>query len=724
MKKNKLALALALAFSFSPVRAAQPERAPMARIIMDARSYGDSIVLRWAGEDWATQQALYHVGVDIYRTEYSDNGISVDTLVKAFKPWTKEQLVRCYSARDSIANIAIALLYGGKELKPDQTQSAKGTAGAWLELSENQKQHIMFAVLVSEWRKDVADRIAMRWVDKKVKANCRYEYAIVPSYFDETGTLQIASASRQIENLPFKRPDFNVTIGDSITGQNQVYLWWENRHYSSYEIERRKRGETQWKRLTEIPYLQMSADNGSDEVQDCHYADVVDDIGVYEYRVFAHDPFGELTNASPVHIVKVPDMQAPKAPDLVKVEIDRQDPNDLSKKVMATFHFEKDSIEADFVGFMPMYYNQRNTNKQWKELSPKLLPPGTTTYTCDMTGLSTGMVVVAAYDSAHNVSYSIPRMIQIRDVKAPSMMKNFKAEVNPDNGTIRLTWEPDSVDDDIDYYEVLSANDTTHTFIVAHQKGLKECQFVDTVAMDVNQKYIYYKVRATDYSTNRGEDTPPLQVLRPTNLLPHVAHLLKSTVDSLGIHTTWACSNEQMMDHHVLMRRLEGTQVWDTLGVFNADSVKAAGNIVRFDDCPATNRKHDYQYAMESFNCWGKSSGLSLILSIAFEGSRYVNIPMRLSGSYDEKTREMVFSWVLNNGKPINDPCYICFYRKGPNDKEARFFISEELTEKDFRLKRSVVGHTEEIYIKLRFEDGRESQISNTVSITVPQQNN
>ena len=124
-----------------------------------------------------------------------------------------------------------------------------------------------------------------------------------------------------------------------------------------------------------------------------------------------------------------------------------------------------------------------------------------------MTGYSTGIVMVAAYDTAQNVAYSLPRMVQIKDVKAPAPMKNFKAEASIEDGTITLTWEPDSLDDDIEYYEVLFANDTTHSFVQLNKGKLTENRYVDTVAMDVNQKYIYYKVRAVDYSTNQSEDT-------------------------------------------------------------------------------------------------------------------------------------------------------------------------------------------------------------------------
>lgn len=702
------------------------EKAPMAAIIMDARCYGDSIVLRWAAEDWAVQQALYQVGVDIIR--FDDTG-GIDTLVTELRPWTKEQFIRSYSAKDSLANMAIGLLYGGREMRPDQTRSAQGSMGSWLELSENQKQHLMFTMLVAEWRKDLADHVAMRWVDKDVEEGRKYEYAVMPSYFDESGTLQIGSASKRLTNEKYVPPKFDIEIGDSITEPYRMVLWWEDRGYSSYEIDRRMKGETEWKRLTDIPYLNMTPVNRVEGKMDCQYYDYVGDVGTYEYRIFGHDPYGELTEASPIHTVVMPDIEAPKAPEVIFVEIDRQDPYDLSKQVMATFHFRKDSLEDDFVGFMPMYYNERNTKREWKELSPDLLSPTDSLFTCDMTGLSTGMVVVAAYDTAHNVSYSIPRMVSIKDVKAPSMMRNFKADASLEDGTITLSWEPDSVDDDIEYYDVLVANDTTHTFIQATKGKHKECMFVDTVALDVNQKYIYYKVRAIDYSTNIGELTPWLQVVRPTRLKPMPPHLLRSEVDSSGIHMQWSCSNEQIMDHHVLLRRTDGEERWDTLGIYDADSIKAADDILRVTDTPAYNRHKDYQYAMESFSCWSVGSGLSLVVSIAYEGSRFVDIPIVLSGHYDMEKEEMVFLIDIKDrnhpmeGGEGTDDCYICIYHQNQDMRKSMFLISQPITRREIRLPRSAPGAFETVYVKLRFKDGRESHDSNSVTVTVPASN-
>ena len=702
-------------------------------IIVLARSYGDSIVLRWSGHDYPTMQALYDGGVDVVRYDYATaGGVQVDTLVQQFKPWTQQQFTTHYPQTDSVAYMAIGLLYSDKELRPDQTESAPGTFGSLMAINEDQKQRMAFTLLVSEWRKDLADHMALRWVDRNVTEGHEYEYVIRPCMVDTTGHLPITPGVLTVQNKPYVKEALNVQMGDSVVGPHKLRLWWEDCGMSSFEIERRKVGETQWTRRNSMPFLNMTTvDTPDGKEPDCVYGDIVEEPGYYEYRIMGHDAFGELTDPSPILRTYMPDLSGPLAPELFLVEIDRQDPNDLSKQVMATFHFRKDSIEQDFTGFMPMYYSAHQETrlsvteegdtielpKTWKNLAPSLLSPTDSTYTCDVTGLSTGMVIIAAYDTAQNVSYSLPHMIQIQDVKAPAMMRHFKAEPHAEDGTVTLTWQPDSLDDDIEYYEVLSANDTTHSFVVISTKDLRQPQFTDTLAMDVNQKYIYYKVRAIDYSTNQGVETPALRVLRPTRLVPAAPHLLSSAVDSTGIHMTWSCSNEQVMDRHILMRRLQGQKKWEVLGIFKADSINAAGNVLQYTDKPPYNRKRDYQYCMESFSYAKIPSGPSIVLSVSYEGPRIIHVPLRLTGSYDAERRKTILRWEVNDGTPLRDTYHVSLYRKGPHDDTATFFLSMPSGQTECQASTLHAGEQEQWFAKIRFKDGRESQLSNIVFI-------
>ena len=702
------------------------------RIHLIARSYGDSIVLRWAAEDYVSWNYLNHVGVDIYRFAVIDNpdkvtedDLNVDTLAYRLKPATLEEWRALYSTTDSVASIAMGTLYGEGGFTQDQSSHGVGEMGALLDVHDDQQFRFAMAVLASEWRPDVAERLAMRFVDRTAKKGKRYEYVVRPSVFDSTGNLDFrAGHIEDIENKKYKPEPFTIVMGDSVIGVNNIRIWWQQTpRFSSFDIHRRAMGESTWTKVNTRPYLMMRDVNEQD--LDNFISDNVPGPGTYEYRISGYDAFGDYVTAENYHVCTMPDLQAPRPAVLKRIIIDRRDPNNLSKDVFATFHFAKDTFETDFIGYKILYYERsRDEGKaKWVELTPNLISTSDTTCTVEVTGMGSSQVAVAAYDSAKNVSYSMTHVIRITDVKAPEAPENFKAEILDNaEGTVKLTWTAPS--EDIDYYELAFANDTTHEFMLRQIPGdslLRDTMFIDTLAVDVNQKYIYYKVRAIDYATNEGAYTPILQVIRPSMVKPAVAHIDSAWVDQKkGVRMRWVCSNEQQVSHHILMRRLAKTKNWTIIGVYDADSVRAAGNMVDVTDVPEYNREQFYEYAMESFSYAGISSGLSLVYSERFEGELIFDWPIKLYGDYDPKKRETKLAWEVSTPLPYKGDWYFCIFRKGPSDKRAQHLLSAAPTDRSFNDYLLKKGESAEYYILIQYADGRSSRPSNTITITAP----
>ena len=95
---------------FSQKRAVQ--RDFQSKIHLLARTYGDSIILRWAPEDYVSWQYLNAVGVDIYRMPIMDSKkqnvqFRIDTIAHRLKPATLEQWRYMYPESDSVAVIAM-----------------------------------------------------------------------------------------------------------------------------------------------------------------------------------------------------------------------------------------------------------------------------------------------------------------------------------------------------------------------------------------------------------------------------------------------------------------------------------------------------------------------------------------------------------------------------------------------------------------------------------------
>lgn len=695
-----------------------------------ARTYGDSIVLRWAADDYVSWQYLNTVGVNIIRMPIVEKGskrnemMRLDTLAYRLKPATLEQWRSKYPESDSVAAVAMGTLYSEGGFTQEQSRHGVGEMGALLDVHGDQQFRFGMAVLASEWRKDVAEDLAMRFVDKNVKVGEKYQYIVRPAEFDSTGHLQFrVGYIDEIENKEYTAEPYEAVMGDSVVGINQLRIWWEqNSRFSSFDIHRRAMGEKEWTKLNDKPFIMMR--DIKEEGLDNFINDNVKP-GTYEYRISGYDAFGDYVQAKNYHVATMPDLDAPLPPNLKYIIIDRRNPDDPSKDVYADFHFHKDTMEADFIGYKILYY-QRSRDEQkavWKELTPELIPVSDTVYTVNVSDLTTSQVTVAAYDSAQNVSYSMTHIMRVTDLSAPDAPENFRYEVlDNEAGTIRLSWTAPS--NDVDYYELAFANDTTHQFMLRQIPGdslLRDTTFVDTLAVDVNQKYIYYKVRAVDYSTNEGAYTAPLQVIRPSMIQPAVPHIDSVWVDQVkGVYMRWACSNEQQVSHHVLMRRLAGTQKWTTIGVYNGDSLRVAGNMVEVNDVPEYVRRNRYEYAMESFSYAGIRSGLSLVYSTRFEGQKVFDWQIKLMGMYDEKEKKTKIVWETDDKLPYKGEWYFCVYRKGPRDKRHKFLMSVKKEDRIFEDRLLSAGETAEYYVKIRYRDGRSTTESNVVKVTAP----
>jgi hypothetical protein len=688
------------------------------KISLLARTYGDSIVLRWAPEDYVSWKYLNRVGVNIYRFD-ADNPIKVDTVAYALKPQPIEAWRAAYPQTDSIAGIAMGTLYGEGGFTQEQSKSRPGTMGALLDVHDDQQFRFAVAVLTTEWRRDIADKMAMRFVDRNVKKGKKYEYIVRPTEFDSTHHITFRVGQIEVENKAYSPQKFDLTMGDSLVGINTVRFWWENKkEFSTFEVERRQLGDENWVRINQNPYIMMRGLNEPDA--DNYIRDVVPGPGLYEYRVLGYDAFGDLTEPSHAHIVTVADINAPKPADLKHVIIDRRNKKELHKDVFATFYFRKDTLENDLIGYKILHYNPKDSVK-WRPISNDLISPRDTMATLNVTGLRTTQVVVAAYDTAHNVSYSLPHVVMFTDYKAPAAPQNFRYRIlDVSKGAVELSWDVPA--DDVDYYEIAYANDTTHKFMQIHNREsdlIRNTRYVDTLAVGVNQLYIYYKVRAVDYATNMGPYTPVLQVLRPSLIVPAEPHIDSTWVSpDKGVTMKWICSDEAQISYHILMRRLaNSSKNWDIIGMFRADDVRQVGNTLIVTDQPKYNRKNSYEYAMKSVTHSGIESPLSLVYTVKYEGNKYFEWPIRLFGEYIESEKQTKIVWEMMDNPPYGDDWYFCIYRKGPNDDKPKFLMSADKTERMFQDRLLSEGETAEYYVMIQYAEGWASRPSNTVTV-------
>ena len=702
------------------------------KIKLLTRTYGDSIALRWVPEDYVSWKYLCLTGVNVLRTETDADDFAIDTLAYGLKPLTEEQFRAKYAQTDSNALVAQGVLYGEGRLGPNQTQDQPGSWGASMEYNNEQDMSFAFAMLVAEWRPDLARDMAVGFLDRTAKPGKTYDYYIQPTKWETDGRLIFEpGVAEGVENKPYEPAIFNPRMTDSISSPRRHVLgWWDDKH-STYEIYRRfvtdadgNKIDGTWEHLNRKPYLSVIDLPEGDNYK--AFGDSVPSFGVYEYMIAGHDAFGGLVpSINPIR-VNVYDNEPPTAPQLKAIVIGYPD-DDIRGRIQAHIIWEKDTLEKDLQGYVVRYYNARISGETWIELNEEMIPPTDTMYVAEVTGLRTGMIQVAAYDKSGNESTSLSQLIEIHDYKAPAAPDSLWAQVTqPELNSIVgkdvkyayviLHWRPNPEDDDIMHYDVAFANDSTHPFLTKAQ--VRVPMYADTLVLDVNQKYIYYRVRAVDYSNNFGEWCPWIRVARPHVTPPTQPHLdASSHTDEKGMHMEWVVGTDADMLYHLAYRRCGDNGPWELIGRYDADSLRQTNYTIVIDDDPAYDTRQRYYYMVESFNSSPYSSQ-SLAVSWLHRGPHVVDVELTAQGAWVSHEQLARLTWTRSDlpDRLRQTRHYYCVFRKGPKDKRFRYQYNVEETEYVDRQLRP--GETAEYYVVLRFDDGRESQPSNVVTIT------
>lgn len=692
-----------------------------------ARAYGDSIVLRWAPEEYVPWRFLNGYGYVIERMDATSDEDS-DTLA-IVKPMNKFQFAESYPTTDTLAYAAMQTIYGeGTHL--GNTKAAPGSAGSILEVYEEQQNVFGMAMVISELRPDLAVKMGLRYTDKNVKRGHMYSYVIRPNMPEDI--LLVYPALADIKNEPFTPKPCTLELQDSIVGVDAIVLEWPySTDYSLFYIERRKQGQKDWVTVNERPYMSMNFSFDFEEPLGL-YADTNVEPGTYTYRLRGVDSFGDKSAPGPEHTVTLPDLLPPTPPVIKLITIERGD-----STMTALIEWEKEEIESDLVGYIPFYQYGVNEDDEnysiaistdssafggrWIPLiNDRVLDPKDKSVRVDIRGLSTGMVTIAAVDSAMNMTYAMPMPMRITDLEPPLPPTNLRGLVSAE-GVATLGWHP-SPSKDVYYYELFSANDTTHTFVlVPNMQQHQDTLFLDTLSLQVNHPFKYYKVRAVDWAGNNSEFSPIIKVFRPNFDAPSECFIDTSWVAIDSIYMRWVISPEQDLDKVRVFRRLSNENNWTLIRTFGQDMVNGKSTL-EVVDYPEPNQTLRYYYALEAINMTGVSTGLSMQVCYLFQGQRVFDVPIKLEGAYRKDEKAVVLAWTLEKELPVVAPYHFVLYRQLPGEDFFRAYRSIGRDKDSYLDRRMKPGESTVYRLEVLYEDGRRTTPSNELKISVPKE--
>ena len=702
-------------------------------IMVAARAYGDSIVLRFAALEFAPWRLGLQYGYCITRIcddgevkeivveepdtiderREKDNGI--DTLEHSFMPLTLEQMQQRFLPTDSMAGVAAQMMWKAGSTLEDVVKTAKATGqgngmSAVMELYDEQQTRYAYALMIAEFRADLAEAMCMRYTDRNVVKGRHYSYYITSLVPDDE--LKVNTGTVEVDNVPYVHPPFEPEITDSVSSGNDIILYWPLNAggYTAYDIERRTPGG-EWKRLNNRPFITYSSDENP--AYQNQYTDKVEELGEYEYRIRGYDSFAENGPWSPVYSLNHGDIIPPMPPTITFMHVDRSD----SVDVFVDVHFFKDSLESDLTGYKIYYYNEIASDN-WIPLHDDLIPPGDTVKRVQINDLPSGMIVISSVDEAGNMASSMPKPIVLDDVTPPSAPDGLEYTMLP-SGIVELRWSPNP-ERDVRGYQLYAANDTTHAWQQVKGLGVitDTITYDTTVVTGLNQRYIYYRLKAVDYAGNSSEFSAPLQVQRLSYDKPIACVVDTVWQNDSTVFIDWRTQAEHNVIAYRMYRRQKGdNSPWVIVQLVDANQVP--GNIVHTQDQPPIDRKNRYFYAIEAVSTAHIVSDLSYPVPVRHNGPDLINVPVTLTATYDSKARQLVMDWNTSADAPEG---YWCYMEIDRGNGEFEPLASYEANEKHVRLGRLKgvsSGMTINVRAQLRWFDDRYSPMSNVVRVNV-----
>lgn len=705
-----------------------------------ARPKGNKgVILRWSPEEYASWVYINQWGYNILRREITDDDALAEpeVLKQDVKPLTLDEMKKRFEPSDSLAGAAAQLLYGKVPHLAEPTQM--GYQGI-IERYDEQQTKFAYGMLLSEIRPDIAEAMALRYVDRTAKEGRRYEYIItssVPDSIMHTGIVPITVLNNNEEPAAFT-PEVTDSINKD--GRSISIFWPMSSDYSTYDIERSADDGKTWTKLNRHPFITLISFENEGVARN-HYLDTDLEPGVYQYRIKGYDTFGDASAYCDAHEVVLPDLVPPGAPIIKQMIVDRA----TEGKVFVDIHWHKEYMEEDMMGYNVYYFNANDKDVSvsndlanganasagvtvpeasastimqhgWQRMNSDVIAANDSVFRCEVNDIASGFFIVSAVDNAGNLGSSIPQELLLTDYTPPTAPTGLAYTISP-TGVVVITWEPNP-EKDIKSYQLYSANDSTHVFTPMAGKLSAETFAIDTLeTYGVNQKYIYYRVQAYDFAGNASELSDMLQVKRVNYTKPEMVRADSIWAEDQRIYTRWIASHNQDVELFRVYRQRSNNDerilVMDVL----ADSVRDEKFVV-YDDVEYDD-KNRYYYVAEAINATGISSGMSYRTSYLLQAPGIMEIPITLTGGYDQQQGYMHLEWKI---APKNGtlPAEYNVILQRANSKDV--FVDQvfgQPTDTKYR-NRMGKGRTEKWRIQLMLPGGVRSTPSNVVTIVSP----
>ncbi|HPO55257.1 MAG TPA: hypothetical protein PKY46_04600 [Ignavibacteriaceae bacterium] len=682
------------------------------KIGLTARTYSDSVIVRWAVSKPAIWDIAKVSGFILERAPILPNGTYGQfKSVKEgpFKIWTEEEWEAYFLKRgerrdtSEVDYDALAYVFGtGGNVSEETPQTRTGNEIQDLkDKAGNYNWQVLFAMLSANSSRGAAEGLGLRYTDKDVKPGERYVYKIKlagtsPIYIAEEGILEV-----KVE--PFN-PDFARQTLVASENEGSIGINWKaNNELSFYKVFRSEDNGKTFESLTKIPLLTMRNIPGESEPMEGYQDSSIVNYKPYIYRVYGTTSFADEVLIGEIKAMGR-DRTPPPAPFVPQ-------PENISDNEVKVKWDTGDTPPKDLKGFY--VGRDTSTSGEFNRIT-ELLPPTAREYTDrDFIQGGDNFYLVEAIDTAGNVSRSYPVYIALNDTLPPAKPEWIKGSMDS-NGVVTLIIKPNK-EKDLMGYRILTSNSPEHEFSSFLESFgddstdyTKITEFKDTVSLETTTPYIYYRATALDNRYNESDFSEIIAVKRPDVIPPVTPVIIDVEVTDKSVTLSFARSTSEDVKYQVAYRRIQGEDDWDSLAVLGS------GDSIFTDKSVKPNIM--YEYALLAADSAGLRSPLSFPVSARPYYTGILPAIRNLKVLYDGNKNETTLSWDYDNPEGV----YFVIYRSSGDVFPGRYATVNEQEPRNFTDRNLTSGKENYIYaIKVFDNSGGESIMSEAVKINV-----
>jgi uncharacterized protein len=681
-----LAFAGALPIALGQTEAGMETPVQDIQMRLTGRSYGDSIVLRWAVPTSDAWRYLNEQGYVLERLTLDDKTnqpVSQDferLTPEPIRPWPIEAWQARITNRDTFAAIAAQSLFGTYEQEVNDDNL--------IEVLDNKIQEeenrFSFAMLSADLSMLAADALGLRFVDRNVQMDKKYIYRLWTPGVDpafKADTAIFVQATRHIRQL--EAPEAPTFVpGDSVV----ILNWKRTTGITAYHIERSADDGATWTRLTQMPYMQFFRNKETDP-DNIGYNDFIGHNFVpYLYRIRGCTSFGEVTPPSePIEVMGF-DLTPTAAPTITFAE------NTSGSQVELRWTIPDVPDLGGFLVVRSVY-----AEGPYDPLHEQLLPTDARSFV-DENAYPYGSNFYRVYsvDDHGNLATSHFAYVLMKDEIPPAPPIGLTGVVDT-NGVVTVSWNIGK-EPDLHGYQVFAANQIDHTFIPITERVLEDSVFTDTIDLKNLTEHIYYRVKAVDRNMNVSEFSEILELKKPDFMPPVAPVFLDYSVTDTSIVLSWASSSSHDASGTLLYRRSEGEE-WELIGQWPV-------LITEFTDTEVRGNQI-YEYALVATDDDGNHSEKSFPLTLkVYDSGRRAPLTT-LQAVWKEKENAVELSWNYETSEQIR----FLIFRAAPGEP-LRFYKAVPGTQLTWTDKGVAQGQDYRYAVKALHDGGGESEMS------------